>query len=182
MGATAETTNERPLVTREQLLTMLGHVYGHEMSERQLRSWAAYGILPPPIRQRPPGKAQGKARALYPLYMVRVLNDLLDEALDGATIAELKERAPAIIARHAAPRPANNGSTLPPEDQASTAEERRRLRVPLALRRAAWDYAERYRAQDGQPIAVADVEQRAENGAEWRVSLRPPSDHDTPDD
>ncbi len=143
--------------TRQELLELLA-IMGKPMTERQLRSWAEYNLLPGPIRRVvPPGASDGVARALYPVWTIALLEDLLARSQDNKTIEELREELPRLCEIYAREAEADDGlqllarrglviavdgqphatthETYPPRARALTAWPR----VTRSLQRAAWD-------------------------------------------
>lgn len=86
------------LLTRDELIAELAR-RSFPIGEPQLRDWVSRGILPKPTRRIPPLAERRVARALYPAYLIPALEELLKASHQRATIAEIKGRAPAIIAR-----------------------------------------------------------------------------------
>ncbi len=64
------------LLTRDELLSELAAA-GADVTPRQLRDWSSEaGVLPRPVRQKPPGATTGGARALYPLVALYLALDV----------------------------------------------------------------------------------------------------------
>ena len=85
------------LLTRDELVEELAR-RGYATSERQIVSWVSYGILPKSERKVPKLAGDRLPRALYPAYLIPALQELLHHAGQNATIAQLREMAPAILA------------------------------------------------------------------------------------
>lgn len=85
------------LLTREELLAEL-RKRGIKASDRQIKSWVTYGLIPRPTRRAPPGAAERRAHALYPIWTVGLVVDLLARLRLGASIEELKSLAPQLSA------------------------------------------------------------------------------------
>lgn len=143
--------------TRRELLELLA-IEGLPMTERQLRSWAEYDLLPAPTRRMvPPGANDRTARALYPVWTIAVLETLVHQSRDNKTIEEMREHLPGLYELYARQAEAYDGLSLlasfgfvvavDGQPQATTRETyppRGRLgpiwpRVTRALQRAAWD-------------------------------------------
>jgi hypothetical protein len=83
------------LMTRAELIEELA-TWQYRVTDRQLKSWATYGLLPPPIRQVPPGATDGKPRALYRPWVIGAVMDLLARLRKGETVEDLKPIAPSL--------------------------------------------------------------------------------------
>jgi len=84
------------LMTRAELIEELGTGWRYKVTDRQLKSWATYGILPPPTRQVPPGATDGKPRALYRPWIMGAVMDIVVGLGKGETIEDIKRIAPSI--------------------------------------------------------------------------------------
>jgi len=159
-----------PRLTREGLIGLLQKL-GFKATERQLRSWVSYGVIPPPTRRLPPRATDGKARALYPVWMFFVLMDLLDAARSGATIAELKEAAPGRI-RVAKERLLSDNLLLQVDAEGQVIRTYTPP-VPRALQRDIRAYADRYGEQSGTDIQRVELVLRCEDGQAVTIPIHP---------
>jgi hypothetical protein len=160
-----------PALTREELVEQLSKVHV-EMSARQMRSWASYGIIPPPTRRAPPGSVDGKARALYPPWMFHVLLALFIAAeKKGATIADLKAMAPGLLRR--AQEEYVSDSLFVRLDESGLPVRLLTPRIPRGLHRALWSYAERYNTQSGAPVQRMTLTLHCDDGRDIQVPIEP---------
>ena len=153
--------------TRDELVDYLRHLK-HHVTARQLRSWQAYGILPKPIRTLPPGSTDGRARTLYPRYMLLTIIDLLERAREGATRDELKAEAPELIRKYRR----NDAGELP-EDGFDTPGW---PRIPRALQRAVWDYLASIGDDSYFDRALLTLETKVSGNIEIPIKRPPPLD------
>ncbi len=165
--------------TREELLDIL-KTAGYELSDRQLRSWAAQGLIPRPERRLPPGATDGVARAIYPKYTLAVLLSLLQHARDGATIGELKALAPKYEDLFRS-QPEDEPSSISNPPIVHISASRGRIAQPLtwkrgnrALERAITSYAEQYEKRRGVALTEAVLTLRTADGEEVNITFRPP--------
>jgi hypothetical protein len=186
-----EWVNNPPLMTREAVLAEL-HERGYQISERQLRSWVTYGILPRPIRRVPKGATDGVARALYPVWMVDVIAYLVHEMARGVSREKLKFMAPTVIqALELTYKMEQIGSRTTPDtfdavwDQVIDDDVVSALdylpappppRIPRALQRAVQDYAERVALASGTPITHITLDLMDADGKKTTIALPAPSD------
>ncbi len=84
------------LLTRDELIEELANRQVR-VTERQVRSWQSYGLIPKPIRRKPQGADDALPRALYPVWVVSLVADILGRIRNGATIDALKQLAPGLI-------------------------------------------------------------------------------------
>ena len=165
--------------TREELIDIL-KTAGYELSERQLRSWATYGLIPRPERRLPPGATDGIARAVYPKYVVPLLQTLLQFARDGASMAELKAQAPKYERMFSRGAGADDMSpelgTNPPIAYMTTAGKqvtpvhtwKRGLR---GIERAIETYATRFEEQNGVKLSRATLTLHTQDGHEFTIGF-----------
>ncbi len=156
------------LLTRDELVAELRR-RGNAATARQIQFWTAAGLLPPPLHGEVPLAADRRHRALYPAYLLPVLDELLDKS-DTWSLAQLRASAPAFIEQWRA----RVGDALPPGMTqvraissvvphsatvvGSTAPALLGTpRIPRALQRTAWEYAAlvaRERAQDVDAVTL----------------------------
>ena len=78
------------LLTREELLDEL-HSRGTLITDRQLKSWVTYGLIPRPIRRVRPGTTDGRPHALFHLWTIGLIGEYWRRLHKGQTIEKLKE-------------------------------------------------------------------------------------------
>ena len=178
------------LLTRDELIAELA-ARGFATSPRQLQSWVSYGVLPKPARRVPALADARVPRALYPAWLIPVLEELLGLAHQNQTIAQLKDQAPAIIAHWrekdavllagsasataSAPAATIAGALRPVGTSRSASwQVRANPRVSRALQRAAWAYARALAAANERTVANLALVVQDEDGAELRVALPAP--------
>jgi hypothetical protein len=155
------------LLTRDELLDEL-HKRGLYISERQIRSWVSYGLLPKPIRRVPSGATDGVARALYPLWIIGVIGELYfstHNVQPKKTLQWLKKHTQKRIQRWEG----QDASFIPttPRDQGKSAE------LEEAVIRAIRAYAEHFAQGMGRPIVQATAEILFANGSRITLDARP---------
>lgn len=160
-----------PAMTREELVANVRSHGRLDVTERQLRAWVAYGILPPPVRRAPPGSTDRKARALYPRWMFLVVFGLAIAAAEGASIADLKAMAPEGIRR--AQEYSLSDSLFVRLDQASLVVSLT-PRIPQGLRRSLWSYADRYAEQAKTTVERMTLTIHRVNGEQITTQVDPP--------
>jgi hypothetical protein len=85
------------LLTRDEFFEELQNQRMNiNISERQLRSWVSYGLLPRPVRRAPPGANDGVARALYPIWIMGLIFDVQYRLAMGQHIDDVKKYVPAL--------------------------------------------------------------------------------------
>jgi hypothetical protein len=173
--------------TREELINIL-KTAGYELSERQLRSWATAGLIPHPERRLPPGATDGIARALYPKYVVPLLQVLLQFARDGATMAELKALAPEYERMFKRGEGGDDmspilGTNPPISYVTTTGKQVRRVhtwrRGLRGIERAIETYATRFEEQNGVKLSGATLTLRTEDGQEVTIGFSSKPDETT---
>lgn len=149
-------------LTRAELVGQM-RAEGHGVTERQLRSWGVYGLLPKPQRVVPPGATDGVVRAVYPLWTIFYLDKLLRDVENGATIEELQVRAPEDMrywaesgGAMAPPLDAPNQSYVRLTKEGGSDQPPLRPRLSRELRRAAWKHVEQIMTNTGR--TPADIE------------------------
>jgi hypothetical protein len=88
------------LLTRDELVDEL-QKRRLNVTDRQIRSWVSYGLLPKPILRVPLGAptGRGQVRALYPITNIGIIQDILNGIRVGWTTERIKERTNERIAR-----------------------------------------------------------------------------------
>jgi len=173
--------------TRDELLAIVRSA-GFDISEHQLRSWVSYGVLPRPDRRLPAGATDGVARALYPRHVSHLLLYLLQDAKDGAQLAELKIKAAEyreiLKGEDANPNPrsmpfANQPVTIRVNQTTGglkVTDTIRWARGMRGLQRAVWKYAERLMERKNTVVKRATLLLENEDGSEIRIPVDlPPS-------
>lgn len=158
-----------PAITREELVDNLRSVFKEEVTERQLRSWVSYGVIPAPVRRAPDGG--GRARALYPRWMLHVILGLMRAIAKGATIADLKTLSPNLIRR--VQEEYISGSLFVRLDDEGVPVRLDTPRVPRGLQRALWLYADRYNSQINSIVQRITLTLHREDGREVEVPIDP---------
>jgi len=183
------------LLTRDELVEELAR-RGYATSERQIVSWVSYGILPKSERKVPKLSGDRLPRALYPAYLIPALQELLHQARQNTTLAQLREMAPGIVATWRE----RMGGGLPGAALSGTASGRAggsatltvtdpRVRpptrlidarptvppaVPRALQRALWAYAQQLaELRQDTPVEARIVVRMAE-GNEVAIAVPAP--------
>lgn len=159
-------------LTTEELLAEFNRDFATPtITARQLKRWAAYGLLPPARRRVPPCATDGIARKLYPYWAVYVVAELLAAQSRGVKLAELLATTPERLTRWehdplVDPAAALAHATRVPASMTS---------IPRALQRSAWEYAERGAREHGMsaPRAVF-LTVHDDNGEQVRVEIRRP--------
>lgn len=88
-----KTAGDPYLLTRAEVIDELA-ARGIQTTDRQLKRWATYGLLPSPIRRVPPGSPEGQPYALYPPWIIGVVKEILARLRTGRTIEDIKPEAP----------------------------------------------------------------------------------------
>ncbi len=179
-----------PMLTRDQILEeLLG--MGYQVTEWQLRSWAAYGLLPRPLRRVPEGATDGVARALYPAWMVDAIAFMIHELAQGVSRANLKAIMPDVISSEQTMYEMERIGSWAGNDDEFEAIQRKLLyedieastkrlpappppRIPRALMRAAHEYARRVAEGSGTPVASISLEIQLENGETQTIAIPSP--------
>ena len=148
-----KTAGEPYLLTRDELLEIL-HQRGIMVTDRQIKSWVTYGLIPSPIRRVRPGTTDGRPYALFPLWTAGLVMDLVVRMNRGSTIEYLKNKAVPFLWDHWEQREHIFFTDVAPE-QAEDPDVRRR--VMGALMRAVRNYTEYLTNVNGRLVAHADL-------------------------
>lgn len=157
-----------PAISRTELVETLRSVLHLGVTERQLRSWASYGVIPLPERRAIEG-GKGKARALYPRWMLHVILGLVVATEKGATIADLKLMAPQLIRR--AQEEYLSDSLFIQLGEDGLPVRLAAPRIPRGLQRTLWAYAERYSTQASSPVERMTLVLHRADGSDVQVAV-----------
>jgi len=156
------------LLTRDELLAELRE-WVPGVTERQLRSWASYGLLPPTTRNVPVGANDGVARALYPVWIIGLVRDLWKTIRwKQRTIEELKPIAP-ILWKQWATREHVFVSDRVTREPDPILEER----LSSAIQQAVADYTEYLAKTTGHLVTHAQLELHQEDATSRTIAFRP---------
>ncbi len=174
------------LLTRDELVAELRR-RGSATTTRQIQFWVSCGIVPLPARGVAPLAPDRRRRALYPAYLLPVIEHLSNAADHDRSLAQLREEAPALIAKWRAdlgdgPPPGmaqvREVSVAMPHSTTATADTSSPLgtpRLPRALRRTVWDYAASLAGERGQAVGAVTLLVRTRDGEQHAVPVPAPA-------
>ncbi len=156
------------LLTRDELLAELRE-WVPGVTERQLRSWATYGLLPPTTRKVPPGAMDGVARALHPVWVIGLIRDLWKRIRwKQRTIEQLKSIAP-ILWKQWAKREHVFVSDRVTQEPNPILEKR----LNDAMQQAVADYTEYLAKTSGRLVTHAALDLHQEDATSLLIAFRP---------
>ena len=83
------------LLTRAELIDELA-ARGIQTTDRQLKSWATYGLLPSPIRGVPKNGSDRRYHSLYEPWIIGVVQEIYARLRSGRVIDDIQRHAPRI--------------------------------------------------------------------------------------
>jgi hypothetical protein len=152
-----KTAGEPYLLTRDELIAELDQ-RGVRVTDRQLKSWATHGLLPPPIRRLPARATDGKPRALHPFWVIGFIPDLLGRLRAGHGIKKLVRYAQAQWDQWEK----RESALLSYPSVGVDSEEQRQLYN--AMSQAVYAYTKYYTQTTGQRILNGTINLSYENG------------------
>ena len=139
------------------------------VTERQLRSWTSYGLLPPTTRNVPAGATDGVARALYPVWVIGLVRDLWKRTQGKQrTIKERKSIAP-ILWKQWATREHIFVSDRQTQQPDPILEER----LSRAMQQAVADYTEYLAKTTGRLVTHATLDLHQEDATSRAIAFKP---------
>lgn len=152
------------LLTRDELVEEL-EKRQINISARQLRSWASYGLLPKTTRRIPPGATDGVARALYQIGIIKIIQNILIALSVGQTLESMKSRAGAWIKESQ-----DEDHSFIPVDEKDPVKALELERAAVAAVRA---YADYYARSLGHSLTGATSEMVFSNGTHHKLFIWP---------
>jgi hypothetical protein len=156
------------LLTRDELLAELRE-WAPGVTERQLRSWTSYGLLPPTTRNVPIGANDGVARALYPVWVIGLVRALWRTIRwKQQTIEEIKPIAPMLWKQWAKREHVFISDRVTQEPDPILEK-----RLNDALQQAVADYTEYVSKTTGRLVTHATLDLHQEDATSQVIAFRP---------